>query len=112
MAPTDGWYYVWRVQQGHLRRGLSTRLRWLRGAIDETNPSDMSEYHVMRDGVDEQKLAELARERYDDVELVYYWSNQSTLGHRFGTKLNLPSTFALIAKNRRVRPAPAGTSPA
>jgi SAM-dependent methyltransferase len=59
--PTLGWadsflsrlaYLWWRLGQGNYRRGLESRWRWVRGVYDETNPSGMVEYHVVRQGVD------------------------------------------------------------
>jgi SAM-dependent methyltransferase len=93
-------YYLWRVQQGELRRGLATRIRRLRGVYDETNSADMSEYHVVRSGVDEQALVMRADKYFASVELTEYWSTQSTLGQRLGEQRNLPNTFALVARGR------------
>lgn len=95
-------YYLWRVQQGDLRRGLSTRLRRIRGELDEANPADMSEYHVVRSGVDDKSLLALAHRHYRHAELKRYWSSQSTLGMRMGRHWNLPTNFALVATGREV----------
>ena len=46
-----GAYFTWRLAQGSYRRGLATRVRRLRGVYDDTAPSDLVEYHVMRQGV-------------------------------------------------------------
>ena len=47
-------YLTWRLFQGDYARGINTRLRRLRGVYDDTQPSDLVEYHVVRDGVDER----------------------------------------------------------
>ena len=49
-------YFGWRLTQGNYISGLRTRLRRTYGIIDEKNPSDMVEYHVIRDGVDDQAV--------------------------------------------------------
>jgi SAM-dependent methyltransferase len=96
-------YFAWRARQGDLKRGLQTRVRRLRGVYDETNSADMSEYHVVRSGVDQLALQQCAQQHYASVQLVYYWSTQSGLGQRLGDRWNLPNTFALVARDRIAR---------
>lgn len=93
-------YYLWRIGQGDLRRGLSTRIRRIRGIYDESNAADMSEYHVVRDGVDELLLEKHAKPLYEHVEIIRYWSTQSNLGQRVMSRRNLPTNFALVARGR------------
>lgn len=92
-----GAYFAWRVAQGNYRRGLATRLRRVRGVYDES-PSDLVEYHVMRQGVDELALEGLLRSRFAEVELFRYWSTQSPLLQRLGERTRLVSTFGLEAR--------------
>ncbi|MFF1598853.1 hypothetical protein ACFVYV_15335 [Streptomyces mirabilis] len=81
--------------------GLATRVRRLRGRYDETNEADMSEYHVVRQGVDEVTLQKLLEPAFHDVEVQCYRSTQSgalqALGERFGPA----TTFGLFARNPR-----------
>ena len=50
-------YFTWRLTQGdYVGRAARTRLRRMRGIFDEKNPSDMVEYHVIRNGVDEEAI--------------------------------------------------------
>jgi len=51
-------YYGGRVTQGNLLAGMATVLRRFRGGLNETLPADMTEYHVVRQGVDDLALAE------------------------------------------------------
>lgn len=67
-------YFAWRLTQGNLRSGFRTRLRRLRGTYDESNPSDMVEYHVVRDGVDEQLIIAQAADFFEESELTTYFS--------------------------------------
>lgn len=96
-------YLAWRVGNGNVRRGIGTQLRRWRGVLDETNPSDMVEYHVMRQGVDEQALTELLRERFDAARLWPYFSSQGRWMQALGTRWRAPQTFALVATGRRAR---------
>jgi trans-aconitate methyltransferase len=99
-------YLLWRAGQGQFRRGLATRIRRLRGIYDETNEADMVEYHVVRDGVDEEALRDLLESSFEEVELHRYWSTQSGLLQSVGERCGPPTTFGIIAKNRR--PASSG----
>src|SRR6185503_12413538 len=94
-------YFLWRLGQGRLRRGLTTRLRRMRGVYDATNEADMVEYHVVRDGVDEDALRDLLAPAFDAVEVQRYWSTQSGLLQAFGERFCPPTTFGLVARNRR-----------
>ncbi|MEV4920979.1 class I SAM-dependent methyltransferase [Streptomyces tirandamycinicus] len=94
-------YFAWRLGQGQLRRGLATRLRRLRGVYDEANEADMVEYHVVRHGVDEEALRALLVPEFAEVEIRRYWSTQSGLLQSVGDRFCPPSTFGLVARNRR-----------
>ncbi len=67
-----GSYLVWRLGQGSLRRGIATRLRRIRGIYSETEPSDLVEYHVVRQGVDERALETVLKPHFDSVEVFTY----------------------------------------
>ncbi|WP_375482272.1 methyltransferase [uncultured Mycobacterium sp.] len=93
-------YFAWRVTQGNLKRGLRTRWRRLRGTYDES-PSDLVEYHVVRQGVDEGALTELLQARFADVEVDRYFSTQSALLQAIGAKYFPSNTFAIAASGRK-----------
>lgn len=94
-------YFSWRLAQGQLGRGFSTRLRRLRGHLDEHNPADMVEYHVVRDGVDEMAILSLGKRFFESTEMITYWSTQSAGLHRLGQRLDLKSTFGMAFTQRR-----------
>lgn len=94
-------YLAWRIAQGDLWRGLATQLRRTRGAYDESKPGDMVEYHVVRQGVDEQGLGATLSPLFESVEVVGYWSNQLPAGQRLGERLGLHNTFGIVARGRR-----------
>lgn len=94
-------YLWWRLGQGEARRGLATALRRARGHLDEDRPEDMSEYHVVRNGVDEAAVAALLRNRFAVVAVVPYWSTHRPALQRFGDRHHLRSEFAVHASGRR-----------
>lgn len=96
-----GAYMLWRLGQGNVKRGLRTRVRRLRGVYDETEPADMVEYHVVRQGVDQRALALLLSERFEKVETWLYWSTQSAILQWLGERMGWKSTFGLRATGRR-----------
>jgi SAM-dependent methyltransferase len=97
---TRGMFFGWRITQGDFRRGLATRLRRLRGVYEESEPSDMTEYHAVRGGVDEQALANRLRERFTDVHILPYWSSQAGWAQTLGRRICAPNTFGLVANGR------------
>jgi SAM-dependent methyltransferase len=93
-------YLSWRIPRGNLRYGVGTALRRRRRALDESRPSDMVEYHVLRDGVDEQALVEVLDAEFGDVELRRYWSTQGGPAQLLGAKGCPANTFGLVARHR------------
>ena len=93
-------YYAWRLRRGHWIRGTSSVIRRARGHLDEQNPSDMVEYHVVRRGVDEQAVRERLLMTFRSVSVMPYWSNQSAGAQRIGTRLRLTNTFGVLATGR------------
>ncbi len=90
-------YFAWRLRQGSPVEGLQTRLRRMRGAFDETNPRDTVEYHVVRDGVDEEAVLSFARGAFDEATLIPYWSSQLGVAQRLGERLGFHNSFGVVA---------------
>lgn len=88
-------YLAWRLSQGEFRRGLQTRLRRTTGNFDESNPSDMVEYHAVRQGVDDQALYDLLAQRFERVDFDRYFSTQSPVFQKFGSKFLPDNTFGI-----------------
>lgn len=99
-AISQGAYLAWRLTQGEFRRGLATRWRRLRGVYDDTAPSDLVEYHVVRQGVDDHALVDLFDARFESVDVFRYFSTQSPIIQRFGGNSLPHNTFGLLAKRR------------
>jgi hypothetical protein len=94
-------YYAWRLPRGNWKRGVGSVVRRTRGTLDEDNPSDMVEYHVVRNGVDESAIRDLLLEKFGDVRVLPYWSNQSAAVQWLGTRLRLRNTFGILATGYR-----------
>ena len=75
--------------------------RRLRGVYDESIPSDMSEYHVVRDGVDEQASPPSSTCHFDTVDVHPYFSTQGGWVQEVGRRLLRPNTFGVVATDRR-----------
>lgn len=95
-----GSYFAWRMMQGNFKRGLSTRWRRLRGTYNDS-PSDLVEYHVVRQGVDECALAELLRARFAGVDVDRYFSTESPILQAIGARYFPANTFAIVASGRK-----------
>lgn len=100
-AADRGAYYAWRLTQGDLLNGARTRVRRLGGDLDESLPADMTEYHVVRQGLDASALTEALRADFADVHLFRYWSTQAAPLQRLGKRLGLQNTFGIEADGRR-----------
>jgi len=94
-------YLSWRLTRGNLLRGLRTRTRRARHGLSEVEAGDAIEYHVVRNGVDEQAIEALIGPRFNKVEIDRYWSSQGTPQQLAGEKLGLVNTFAVFAEGHR-----------
>ncbi|PWK89571.1 methyltransferase family protein [Lentzea atacamensis] len=96
-----GAYLLWRLTRGNLRRGVASMVRRARGAYDLNNPSDTVEYHVVRDGVDEQALMAVLEPRFATVDLHRYWSTQARWLQWLGERIAPANTFGVVATGGR-----------
>lgn len=98
---SEALYFCWRITQGHLARGVASRLRRMRHDLRSDEPSDMVEYHIVRDGVDQQAIARLLEPTFDEVDISYYWASHSHVAQRLGEQLGMHNTFAVRARRFR-----------
>lgn len=98
-------YLSWRVFQGDLWGGVRRRLRRRRRGLDDDSPLDNAEYHVLRNGVDPDAIAELLHNAGFDVEIVRYFSTQSCVFQLLGENLGIANTFAVIAERANSPPS-------
>ncbi len=94
---SDLMYLSWRVPRGDLTRGLASRVRRIRQDLHEDEPSDMVEYHVVRDGVDQDALRARLAPDFAHVEVESYWSAHAALWQTVGERVGLKNTFAIWA---------------
>jgi SAM-dependent methyltransferase len=99
-------YYWCRLPRGEWQRGARTLSRRVRGILDESEESDMVEYHVVRNGVDEEAIQEFLISLYGSVAIERYWSTQSVWWQRWGERRGLVSSFGSVATHRRGKAAP------
>lgn len=93
-------YYAWRMGQGNYGRAISTFGRRVRGVLDEENPADMVEYHVVRSGVNQRAILDALEGRFEDVALLPYWSTQGRLWQRLGARTPMRNYFGIVACGR------------
>lgn len=108
-AADRGAYFAWRLAQGDLIAGARTRVRRLQGRYDTDLSADMTEYHVVRRGVNERVLLRHLLRDFVWLEEHRYWSTQSGVLQRAGERLDCRNTFAIEATARRALP---GVDPA
>lgn len=90
-------YFGWRLTQGNYISGLRTRLRRMQGILDEKNPNDMVEYHVIRDGVDDQAVLSFTRAAFAEITFIPYWSSQLGVAQYLGERFGLHNYFGVAA---------------
>lgn len=98
---SEACYLSWRLGRGELLRGLKTRARRRVRGLSEEAAGDAVEYHVVRNGIDNEKLAALLESDFDRVETFTYWSTQGAVQQRLGEQLAKTNTFAMFATGFR-----------
>jgi hypothetical protein len=92
------------VFKGDVISGLGRRLRRRRGIYIEDSVHDNAEYHVTRNGVDQDAISKLLNAEGFECSIVTYFSTQNPVFQILGTLLGLKNTFAVTAKKKdRVR---------
>lgn len=102
LAADRGAYYLWRLGRGDRIAGIKSIVRRKLGHMDTRNPRDMVEYHVLRQGCDEQAIAQQLSTSFATVDVLPYWSAVSRVAQRAGNALGLTSTFGVVAQGRRL----------
>jgi SAM-dependent methyltransferase len=91
-------YFFWRLFQGNYMQGLRTRIRRLKGIYVAGSKEDDAEYHVTRNGVDQDSIAELLASEGFTCEVVRYFSTQSSLFQRLGYLWGIENSFGIVAQ--------------
>jgi SAM-dependent methyltransferase len=106
---TDVAYASWRVSlgsRGDVIGGIRRRWRRKQGIYLEDCVEDNAEYHITRNGVDQDAIRELLERRGFDCEIVKYFSSQSRVFQPIGSRMGIKNMFAVIAKNREAARIP------
>ncbi len=94
-------YASWRIFKRDAWGGMRRRLRRSRGVYLADSVFDNAEYHVVRNGVDQDAVAAALTERGFECEVVRYFSTQSRLFQPIGEAIGVKNTFAVVARRRR-----------
>ena len=95
-------YFSWRVFKGDVIDGLKRRLRRAHGIYLEDSIHDNAEYHITRNGVDQEAIYEMFKEHGFDCDIVSYFSTQSRFFQLIGAVLGIKNTFAVIAQKHQM----------
>lgn len=104
--PTATWWFdrasyaVHRLGQPDVVGGMLRTLRRRFGYYRNDDPHDNVEYHVVRDGVDQEAIRQLLETSGFRVRIVRYWSAHATFAQNLGERLGLLNTFAVLAQRR------------
>ena len=91
-------YFLWRIFKGDVIGGLMRRLRRSRGIYLADSVHDNAEYHVARNGVDQDAIYCFLKEQGFDCDIISYFSTLSRLFQPIGTALGVKNTFAIISR--------------
>lgn len=95
-------YTAWRLGQGDLLGGVWRRIRRMFGLYSAESLHDNTEYHAVRDGVNQNAVrAVLAAEGFE-CELFEYCSFHSDAWQPLGEKLGVRNTFSLLATRKHL----------
>jgi SAM-dependent methyltransferase len=95
-------YLAWRVFQGDVVGGFTRLLRRAHGVYLEDSIFDNAEYHVVRNGVDQDAICRLLTDQDWDCRIISYFSTQNFVFQSVGAMLSMKNTFAIVAQKRRV----------
>jgi SAM-dependent methyltransferase len=90
-------YVSWRIFQGDFVGGLSRTLRRARGIYLDDCAADNTEYHVVRNGVDQNEIVRVLSSMGFECRVVRYFSTQGSLFQPIGSALQIENTFSIIA---------------
>lgn len=93
-------YTAWRFRQGDLLGGTWRRIRRAFGVYSVESLYDNTEYHAVRDGVNQNAIRAVLDEKGFECELFEYCSFHSDTWQPLGEKLGVKNTFGLLATKR------------
>lgn len=96
---TKAAYFSWRIFKKDAMGGIRRRIRRARGIYLEDSREDNTEYHVTRNGVDQDAIRALFKDLGLECKIVPYFSTQSRLFQPLGSMLHVENTFAVLAQS-------------
>ncbi|MGH8461582.1 MAG: class I SAM-dependent methyltransferase [Stenotrophobium sp.] len=93
-------YLSWRIFKGDVTAGIMRRLRRRRGIYLAESMHDNAEYHMTRNGVDQDAIRDFFVGQNFDCTIESYFSTQSSLFQPIGAALGIKNTFAVIARKK------------
>lgn len=90
-------YMWWRIFKGDFIGGLQRRLRRSRGVYLQDCKHDNAEFHVTRNGVDQDAISSLFLANGFECEIHSYFSTQNRFLQLVGEWLGIINTFAIVA---------------
>jgi SAM-dependent methyltransferase len=100
---TDVGYSIWRLKRGPISDvigGFSRRLRLSRGIYRDNCRQDNAEYHVVRQGVDQDAIVSLFESLDFDCRMTLYYSSHHNLFQKIGKSVGIVNHFSMIAQRR------------
>jgi len=94
-------YFSWRISRGDVLGGLRRRFRRGRGEYLADSLHDNAEYHVTRNGVDQDAIAKMFWEAGFECDIQRYFSTQSSIFQPVGAAMGVKNTFAIVARDAR-----------
>ena len=91
-------YAFWRIGRGDVIGGAARRIRRVFGFYSLNSPHDNTEYHAVRNGVDQNAILELFKENGLVCEVYEYCSLHSKFMQSWGKSLSIKNTFGIIAQ--------------
>ncbi len=96
-------YLSWRIPRlspiGVLG-GIGRRIRHKFGVYYEDSAKDNAEYHIVRNGVDQDAIQELLERNDFETEIIRYCSVQNGVFQKYSKRFNVENTFATIARKK------------
>ncbi|WP_157572677.1 class I SAM-dependent methyltransferase [Nevskia soli] len=94
-------YTFFRVQQGDLLGGTARKVRRAFGYYSDDSIHDSTEYHAVRNGVNQNLIKVLLEQRGFRCEVFEYCSLHSDRLQPWGEKLGIRNTFGVLAISKR-----------
>lgn len=97
-AFSDFSFFAWRIFQRDFCGGVRRYIRRKRGIYLLDSIHDNTEYHFLRNGVDQDAIADFFRKAGFICNIILYFSTHSWFLQYLGSAMGLTNTFAIIAR--------------